>query len=77
MTNARPALFLVIALVLFGVALALALGAEPWRATGTANAPAIAPNVLAGLASFGFAVAGGLSVIAAALAPRDRTPPGM
>jgi hypothetical protein len=73
--NVSPAVLLGLALALFVVALLLALGQDPWRTAGTANAPAVAPNVLAGLASLGFAVAGGLSLIAAALASRGRTPP--
>jgi hypothetical protein len=68
MTQTKPALFL-------GIALALALGQEPWRTTGTANAPAIASNNLAGLAALGFALAGGLSLVAAALASSGRAPP--
>jgi hypothetical protein len=75
MTQTQPAVFLGIAIALFVVALGLALGQDPWRTAGSGNAPAISPNVLAGLAALGFAVAGGLSLVAAALASWGRSPP--
>jgi energy-converting hydrogenase Eha subunit A len=75
MTHTKPTLFLGIAAVLFVVALVLALGQDPWRTSATNNATAIAPNLLAGLTALGFALAGGLSLIAAALASWSRTPP--
>ena len=71
--SARPAYFLVAALALFAAAVGFALGPDPWRVNAAGTA--IAPNVSAGLASLGFAVAGGLSLLAAALALGDRTPP--
>jgi len=73
--NAKPNVFIGIAVALFVVALLLATTQQPWRTIGTANAPAVTANVMAGLASLGFAVAGGLSLIAAALASWDRTRP--
>jgi hypothetical protein len=75
MNNVRPVFFLGAAVVLLAVALLLALTQDPWKTVGAANAPAVAPNVLAGLASLGFAIGGGLSLIAAALASWNRTPP--
>jgi hypothetical protein len=55
----KPIHFLGVAVALFVLALLLALTQEPWRTVGSANAPAVSPNVLAGLASLGFAIAAG------------------
>jgi len=64
----NPIVFLVIALVLFVVAIGIGMESEPWEERGTASSNAIAANNLAGLTACGFAIAGGLSVVAAAIA---------
>jgi hypothetical protein len=74
MMNVRQIHFLIAASALFVVALVLALTQDPWRTVGAGNAPAVSPNILAGLASLGFAIAGGLSLIAAALAAPNSPP---
>lgn len=70
--NAKPSVFLGIAVTLLVMATLFATTQDAWRAS---SAVGIAPNVLAGMASLGFAVAGGLSLIAAALASWNRIPP--
>lgn len=60
-------LFTAIAVVLFGVAIYFG-NQQPFVQTATGAATS---NLLAGLAAFGFALAGGLSLIAAAIV-RDR-----
>jgi hypothetical protein len=74
MADAMRFIFLLLALTLFVVALAFGYGQQPWQWNSASTV--VAPNVLAGLASLGFAVAGGLSLLAAALVRPDRTPPG-
>jgi hypothetical protein len=73
----NPGVFLGIAAVLFVAALYLALTQDPWRVHSAPGGAALAPNVLAGLAALGFGIAGGLSLIAAALASWDRAPPAV
>jgi len=67
----KPVTFLVIAVVLFCVSLWLVLSQESWQQSVGINSIAVAPNLLAGLASFGFAIAGGISLIAAAMVSRN------
>jgi hypothetical protein len=71
--NAKTNVFIGIAVALFVVALLLATTQDPWRTISGPNAAAITANLLAGLSSLGFAIAGGLSLIAAALASWDGT----
>ena len=68
---------LVIALVLFCVAGVFG-AAEPFKTASLSviserTAYAIAPNVTAGLAALGFALAGGLSLLAASLVRGDHS----
>src|SRR3954471_14879543 len=68
---------LVVALILFCVAGAFG-ASEPFRTASPSvisdkTAYAIAPNVTAGLASLGFALAGGLSLLAASLVRGDHS----
>jgi hypothetical protein len=58
-------LFIAIAVVLFGVAIYFG-NQQPSFASSTGAG--VTPNMVAGLAAFGFALAGGLSLIAAAIA---------
>jgi hypothetical protein len=71
MRNLSPAHYVWIAAALFAVSLLLAVASQPWRTLGV---NAIAPNQLAGLAALGFALAGGMALIASALAPRSGRP---
>jgi hypothetical protein len=80
--NPRHHKFLFIAVLLFIVAIVFGTR-SPWESRGFQGQTSIAPNTLAGLTACGFAVAGGLSLIAAALVerlphdtpPRDRDEP--
>ncbi len=58
-------LFIAIAVVLFGVAIYFG-NQQPSFPSSTGAA--VTPNMVAGLTAFGFALAGGLSLIAAAIA---------
>ncbi len=77
-------LYLVAALVLFAIALAFGcqrgyhqvqsgMMMNPTQSVG--GNVAVAPNNIAGLASLGFAIAGGLSLVSAAIAGRDDAGP--
>ena len=57
-------LFLLSAAMLFIIALVIGTGSQPWQVA----ANSIAPNNLSGLLAGGFAVSGGLSLIAASIA---------
>ena len=72
-TNSKT--FLCIAAVLLIAALVLAFVAKPFLVERSTSGPvSVAPNVLMGLASLGLSIAGGLSLLSAAVLA-SRTPP--
>ncbi len=65
--NPKTIVFLVIAVVLLIIALVVGAACEPWKVHLASSGSSISPNILAALTAFGFAIAGGLSVVAAAI----------
>lgn len=63
----KPAFFCIVAVVLFLFAIGVGTMSDPYETVPSVNAPNIAPNVMAGLASLGFSIAGGLALVAAAI----------